>query len=65
MPNKSTRGPNGRFLPKPITPIALPMVIRKPFSNPTPLQDQIARRFGPVSPIPARQQVPGRTKGNY
>ena len=63
MTNKPSRGPNGRFLSKQTTPVAISQVIRKPFRDPTPLQDQIARRFGPKNPVPARVQVPGRTKG--
>lgn len=55
MPNKPNRGADGRFLPK--QPVALPLLISKPFRDATPLQDQLARRFGPKNPVPASQQV--------
>ena len=38
------------------------LVVRKAFSDPIPLQDQLARRFGPRDPIPANKQVPGRNQ---
>jgi hypothetical protein len=62
MPNKPSRGPNGRFLPKQPVPVVTPMIISKPFSKPTPLQDQLARRFGPKTPVLATKQVPGRER---
>jgi len=37
----------------------VPVVVRKPFSNPIPLQDQLTARFGPRNPIPANKQFLG------
>jgi hypothetical protein len=38
----------------------IPLVIRRPFRDPVPLQDQLAIKFGPRTPVPANKQVPGR-----
>lgn len=55
-PSTPPRGPNGQFMRRTAAP-AMPMVIRKPFTDPVPLQDQLSRRFGPARPVPATQQL--------
>jgi hypothetical protein len=33
--------------------------LRRPFSNPIPVQDELMRRFGPKHPVPVTKQTRG------
>jgi hypothetical protein len=51
-----TRTTPSRPMKQAATP-SIPLVIRRPFTNPIPVQDELMKRFGPKNPTPPGTQI--------